>query len=233
MANANGSVSRIDPASNRVVQTVRNVYPLAIASGAEGTWAAESGGLKLLARLSPDSGQVAQRVQVPALSLSGSIALGAGAVWLADPNAGALWRIEPPPPGDRTRFPVERTVALARGVSDVTYGAGAVWVANTATGTVSRIDPRTNRVTWTISIGNVPGRLTVGGGGVWVAVAGTSDAPTDTSIPTAATLAAAMQQNHCPRAPVVWTAVASQCVYVPPGPGPPLSAIGLSPLPPP
>jgi hypothetical protein len=38
---ADGSVSRIDPASNRVMQTVHGVNVSAIASGAEGTWAIE------------------------------------------------------------------------------------------------------------------------------------------------------------------------------------------------
>jgi DNA-binding beta-propeller fold protein YncE len=95
--NADASVSRIDPASNRVVQTIRNLNPLAIASGAEGTWAIEGGPKTSVARLSSDSDQVMQRVQVPALSLSGSIALGAGAVWLTDPNEGELRRIDPTP----------------------------------------------------------------------------------------------------------------------------------------
>ena len=102
-----------------------------------------------------------------ATSLS-SIAVGAGAVWVTDPQSGLLWRIDPGP------VPVERTIPLAPGASDVAYGIGAVWVANGFNGTVSRVDPRTNQVTQTIPIGNTPGRLIAGDGGVWVAVAGTN-----------------------------------------------------------
>ena len=107
---------------------------------------------------------MAQRVRVPASSLS-SIAVGAGAVWLTDPDEGTLWRVDP-------RGPLERTIPLAVGAADVAYGAGALWVSNGLTGTVSRIDPRTNRVTAVLAVGNTPGRLAVGGQTVWTAVAG-------------------------------------------------------------
>ena len=79
-----------------------------------------------------------RHVQIPAVQLAtslSSIAVGAGAVWVTDPQSGLLWRIDPGP------VPVERTIQLAPGASDVAYGAGAVWVANGLTGTVSRIDP--------------------------------------------------------------------------------------------
>jgi branched-chain amino acid transport system substrate-binding protein len=79
-----------------------------------------------------------------------------------------LWRVDPRP------VPLEQTIALAPGASDVAYGAGAVWVANRTTGTVSRIDPQTNRVTDTVAVGNTPGRVSTGENSVWVAVAGTN-----------------------------------------------------------
>jgi streptogramin lyase len=159
-----------------------------------------------VARLSSDSDKVT-RVQVLASSLSGSIALGAGAVWLTDPNEGELWRI------DLTPTPVARTIPLAPGVSDVAYGADAVWVANAQTGTVSRVDPRTNSVTETITVGNTLGRLTIGGGGVWVIVSRTRGVPIDASVPTETTVATLLQQHRCLRAPVLWTANKSHCVY--------------------
>jgi YVTN family beta-propeller protein len=169
--NAAGSVSRIDPASNRIAQTVRGVSVSAIASGVEGTWAIENTDLGSIVQLTPDHDRVARRIPVPtaqqATALS-SIAVGASAVWATDPQTGLLWRIDPGP------VPSERTIALAPGASDVTYGAGAVWVANGSSGTVSRIDPRTNQVTDTIAVGNTPGKLSVGEGGVWVAVTGTN-----------------------------------------------------------
>jgi YVTN family beta-propeller protein len=168
---ADGSVSRIDPASNRVVQTVTDVDVSAIASGPEGTWAIEQNtSTGSIVQLSAERG-VLRRVQIPAVQLTAplsSIAVGAGAIWVTDPQSGLLWRIEPGP------LPVPRPISLAPGASDVAYGAGAIWVANGISGTVSRVDPRTSEVTKTIAVGNTPGRLIAGDGGVWVAVAGTN-----------------------------------------------------------
>jgi DNA-binding SARP family transcriptional activator/ABC-type branched-subunit amino acid transport system substrate-binding protein len=168
---ADGSVSRIDPASNWVVQRVPHVDVSAIATGAEATWAIEQNqATGSIAQLTADRGAV-RHVRIPAVQLANSlssIAVGAGAVWVTDPQSGLLWRIDPGP------VPVERTITLAPGASDVAYGAGAIWVANGITGTVSRVDPHTNQVTRTIAVGNTPGRVIAGDGGVWVAVAGTN-----------------------------------------------------------
>jgi YVTN family beta-propeller protein len=169
--NADGSVSRIDPSVNRVVQTVRGLDVSAIASGAEGTWAIENAGVGSIAQLAPGSRRAVRHIRLPTVQLAAplsSIAVGAGAIWLTDSGTGALWRVDPRP------VPVEQTIALAPGASDVAYGAGAVWVANPTTGTVSRIDPQTNRVTDTVAVGNTPGRVTTSKDGVWVAVAGTN-----------------------------------------------------------
>jgi DNA-binding SARP family transcriptional activator/ABC-type branched-subunit amino acid transport system substrate-binding protein len=167
---ADGSVSRIDPASNKMVQTVHDVNVSAIASGPEGTWAIEQNtSTGSVVQLTADRGAV-RHVRIPAVQLAtslSSIAVGAGAVWVTDPQSGLLWRIDPGP------VPVE-PIPLAPGASDVAYGADAVWVANGLTGTVSRIDPRTTQVTQTVSVGNTPGRLTASNSGVWVAVAGTN-----------------------------------------------------------
>ena len=168
---ADGSVSRIDPASNRLVQTVPDVNVSAIASGPDGTWAVEQNAATgSIAQLTADRGAV-RHVRIPAVQLAtslSSIAVGAGAVWVTDPQSGLLWRIDPGP------VPAERTIQLAPGASDVAYGADAVWVANGQTGTVSRVDPQTNQVTQTVAVGNTPGRLVAGNSGVWVAVAGTN-----------------------------------------------------------
>ena len=168
--NADGSVSRIAPASDQIVQTVRGLSVSAVASGAEGTWAIENTDIGKIAQLTPDRDRAVRHILVsaPQATPLSSIAVGAGAVWVTDPQSGLLWRIDPGP------VQAERTIALAPGASDVAYGAGAVWVANGASGTVSRVDPRTDQVTDTIAVGNTPGRLMVGDGSVWVTVAGTN-----------------------------------------------------------
>jgi virginiamycin B lyase len=167
VVNPDSSVSRIDPATAQVLQTVRDVNASQVATGPAGTWALEG---NTIARLSPDSDRIVQRVSVAAGAPFGpglaSIAVGDGAVWATDPFAGTLQRI------DLSPVVAERTIPLVVGADDIAYGAGAVCVSNGLTGTVSRIDPPTNLVTRTTLVGNAPGALAIGNGGVWVAVGG-------------------------------------------------------------
>lgn len=171
---ADGSVSRIDPARNRVVQTIHDVNVSAIASGPEGTWAIEQNtSTGSIVQLTADRGAV-RHVPIPAGQLAtslSSIAVGAGAVWVTDPQSGLLWRIDPGP------GTVPLPIPLAPGASDIAYGAGAAWVANGISGTVSRVDPHTDQVTQTIAVGDTPGRVIAGHSGVWVAIAGTNGVP--------------------------------------------------------
>jgi hypothetical protein len=67
--NADGSVSRIDPSVNRVVQTVRKLDVSAIATGAGGTWAIENTGVGSIAQLAPSSGQAVRHIQLPSVQL--------------------------------------------------------------------------------------------------------------------------------------------------------------------
>src|SRR5205085_1459251 len=83
--NADGSVLRIDPASNRIAQTFRDLSATAVASGEEGTWVLERDGT--IAELGADSDRVVQSLQTPGGLLT-SIAVGGGAVWATDPADG-------------------------------------------------------------------------------------------------------------------------------------------------
>jgi peptide/nickel transport system substrate-binding protein len=94
-----------------------------------------------------------------------AVAVGAGAVWVADELDDAVTRIDP------VRRNAVTTVAVGSAPSAVAVGAGAVWVANRLDGTVSRIDPRANRVVATIAVGGAPAGLSVSGDRVWVTAA--------------------------------------------------------------
>jgi hypothetical protein len=158
-----GSVSRIDPASDRVVQTFADLSASPVASGAEGTWVLEADGT--VAELRAGSDQIVQSIPAPGGGLT-SIAVGGGAVWATDPGYGTLWRIDP------NLGRVEQTIPTAAGTNDVAYGAGSIWVSNGLSGTVTQLDPTASRVRRVVPVGNAPGRLAIGGGRVWVIVAG-------------------------------------------------------------
>jgi branched-chain amino acid transport system substrate-binding protein len=160
------SVSRIDPRSNQITDTVQAVSAVAVSAGDAGVWVLNEDGS--LARIS--GGAVDERVRLATNGLS-SVAVGAGAVWATAPYDGVVWRIDPEP-----RL-VERTITVGVGANAVTVGGGAVWVINALAGTVSRIDPSTNRVVHTIALGGTPRSAAVAAGRLWVSVAGAGSTP--------------------------------------------------------
>lgn len=150
------TVSRIDPRTNRVVDTVGGVRANAIAAFGREVWIA---GQRGVARIDPRTNTVSERIEVAAESLT-ALAVGAGAVWAADPLGGSVWRIDPGPE------PRLRTVPVEVGVGWVAFGEGAVWASNEVTDEIYRIDPGTNRARVAVRL-NAPRGVAVGNGTVW------------------------------------------------------------------
>jgi YVTN family beta-propeller protein len=93
------------------------------------------------------------------------LAVGYGAVWVADSFDDTVLRIVPAGAGGA----VTDTIPLGNGPGPIAAGEGAVWVANSRDGTVSRIDPATASVEAKIEVGRLPSGIAVGAGAVWVA----------------------------------------------------------------
>jgi YVTN family beta-propeller protein len=162
VAFGDSSVSRIDPASRRIVATtVAGNAPSAVACGSRSVWVANEGDSRV-SRINPDTnGRFSLPITV-GLRPNG-VAVGGGAVWVADTGDNRVSRIDPGS-GSATSF------SVGRAPLGIAYGAGSVWVVNSGDGTVSRIDPATSRVIATIRVGNSPRRVAVGAGKVWVTV---------------------------------------------------------------
>lgn len=169
------SVSRVDPATSRVVSTVHDLGALAVTAGPLGVWVLGQRGL--LTRMTAD-GAIAQQVHVRASGLT-DLAEGGGAIWATDPGAGTVWRIVP------SSAPVERAITVARGAASVTFGRRSVWVANLREGTVTRINPRTTELGETVLVGDTPRRIVAGAAGVWVSVAASAAAQAAATSPRA------------------------------------------------
>ena len=98
-----------------------------------------------------------------------AIAVGEGAVWVANADDGTVQRIDP-----ETRK-VVATIGLGGEVSDLAVGFGSVWVAGGNDETLTRIDPRQNAVEAKLTFGTLdpldPQPMFVvatGAGAVWV-----------------------------------------------------------------
>jgi YVTN family beta-propeller protein len=110
-------------------------------------------------------GVISDRFSVPPPERS-AMALGAGSLWLADHQGGAVRRLDP------DTGALQATIRLGDGPTAMAYGAGAIWVANDSEDSVTRIDLRTNSVVRAISVGADPVALAVGGDSIWVANSG-------------------------------------------------------------
>ena len=64
------------------------------------------------------------------------IAVGQGAVWVANDSGGSVARVDP------ATGQVVTTINVGRGPDALTVGPGALWVANSEDDTVSLIDPK-------------------------------------------------------------------------------------------
>jgi DNA-binding SARP family transcriptional activator/ABC-type branched-subunit amino acid transport system substrate-binding protein len=162
VVNPDLSVSRIDPGTNRVVAGVAGVQAVTIAAGEGEVWIVNDGGE--LVEIDPRTNAASKPIPVAAESLT-TLAVGAGAVWVADPVGGSVWRIDPDPD------PILRTIPLEVGVGGVAFGEGAVWATNEISDEVYRIDPNTNEAR-VVSRMAAPRGIAVGEGAVWVTAAG-------------------------------------------------------------
>jgi len=100
--------------------------------------------------------------QVPLGVGSGQVAVGEGAVWVANAEEGTVFRVDP-----AARQVVQR-ISVGREPAGVVAADGAVWVANRGERSVSWINPTTDTVVRTVQVGNGPTGITIGQGAVWV-----------------------------------------------------------------
>jgi YVTN family beta-propeller protein len=158
--NREGTISRIDPRTGKLVATI-DTFARRIAAGREGVWVV---GLdsNTITGIDARTNEVTQTIHVGSNNLTG-IAVGAGSIW-ATSEEGLLWRIEP------ARRPLTQSIDVGSGTEYVAFGDGRVWTANYVDGTVSRIDPRTNAVTAKVRVGAAQA-LAAGAGSAWVSLA--------------------------------------------------------------
>lgn len=162
VANDNaGTVSRINPVTRAVVQTLEvGSTPTGIAAGAGDVWVTDNYGAKLF-RIDPNADRVVQSIAVG--NAPAGVAVGDGSVWVANSSDGTLSRI------DATTGNVTGTIGLGGSPTGVAVGLGGVWVSDEADGRVVRVDPQSNQVTGSMSVGTGPTAVAVGFGSVWVA----------------------------------------------------------------
>jgi streptogramin lyase len=156
------AVARIDPAADRVTQTITLpwAHPGAIAVGAGRVWVADPAA-RQLAEIDPATGSLQRTLPV---DLQPSAIVTAGqAIWVAGYDTATVEKLAP------ASGRVLARVRVGAGPAALAVGAGSLWVANTLGVTVSRINLATSAVTAIIPVGRGPTALAAGPGSVWVA----------------------------------------------------------------
>jgi YVTN family beta-propeller protein len=159
-------VLRLDARSERVVARIRRApWPAALAADEAGAWAVNTAPFYkrgMLVRIDAATNRLQGR-PVPLGRGPSGLAVGAGAVWVADALEGTVRRIDP------LRGRIVARIRVGRQPYTLAFAAGSLWVTNSDDGTVSRIDPATNRVAATIPVGRSPYGIAAGSGSLWVA----------------------------------------------------------------
>jgi YVTN family beta-propeller protein len=157
-----GTVSRIDPVTRVLVQTIQaGQTPSGIAVSAGAVWVANyiPG---TVSRIDPGINRVVgQPISVG--NAPTGVADGFGSVWVTNSSDGTLTRI------NAITGTVIETIPLGGDATRVAVGFGAVWVSDAVDGRVLEIDPQTDQVAHVIGVGAGPGAITAGYGSVWVA----------------------------------------------------------------
>ncbi|HEU0303041.1 MAG TPA: ABC transporter substrate-binding protein, partial [Gaiellaceae bacterium] len=160
--NAGGnSVSRIDPETNDVRQTIPvGGAPAGLTVGAGSVWVAN--GLDgTVTRIDADTNLPSQTITVG--NGPTGVAYGAGSVWVTNSTDGTITRIVP------SSGRSGRALPAIVGASGIAFGFDRVWVVSPATAKVAVLDARTGRAVREIGVGGEPTAVAVGGGAVWVA----------------------------------------------------------------
>ena len=156
-------VSRIDPATGNVVQSIDvsgGPSGIAYSPDSRAVWVANSLD-GTISRIDPGTNRVVDRIYVG--NVPTAVAVGFGSIWITNAGDQSVTRL------DAKTGRHLATIATGDFGRGITVGGDAVWVSDDAAGRVSRIDPHTNEVSDRISVGNGAGDLTYGAGAVWVA----------------------------------------------------------------
>ena len=161
-----GSLTRIDPATNRVSARVAAGLaqdccgPQGVAATDTSVWSTVPN-LNAIVRV--DTATRAVSATIPANPACGTVAAAADAVWaVSGCDVGNVYRVDP------ATNKVVATIKVSGIAADVAIGQGAIWVLtltldpNSGAGALVRIDPATNRIVGTMAVPDAAGVAVLG-----------------------------------------------------------------------
>jgi streptogramin lyase len=156
------NVTRINPATNRIVETIAvGADPCSGLAAGFGTVWVPSCGSKTVSRIDLKTGKIVSSFPTTIAHSEAGVAVGAGSFWMMIDAQGTLARVDP------ATNAISARITVPPGSFAVAFGDDAVWITSTTQNLLTRVDPRTNAVTHRIAVGQEPRFLTVGEGAVW------------------------------------------------------------------
>ena len=161
---AGATLTRYTPGSGEVSE--RRPFgagrtPVLMAVGEGFVWVSLDGPRPVLAKVDPDTMRMVEAIP---LGSAGGVAVGAGMVWVSDPDRGLVSSIDP-----RTGRVTGRPVRVGGGAAGLAVGEGSLWVLNWDRSVLTRVDLGPGRrVAAAVPAGEDAFDFAVGAGSVWV-----------------------------------------------------------------
>ncbi len=157
-----GSVSRVDPKTNKIVHTIAVGKDLCVGIVADfGSVLVPQCAQNKIARIDPKKNALGDVLPTPLGQNANSLAAGVGSLWVITDAKGTIARIDPV---------TDTAVALiytATGATSIAFGEGGLWVASASQNLVTRINPYTNIMVETIAVPKGPSDIAIAEGAVW------------------------------------------------------------------
>jgi hypothetical protein len=164
-ASADNRLTRIDlDTGRRTVTPLPDGVPVAVEVGEDAVWIGIRGARlrsfprAKVVRIDPRTAAIAREIDIPRGVQD--IAVGSGAVWVANRAAPSVTRVD-------VRTGELKTARTGRGPAALAIGDGAIWVANAEESTVSRINRTDPGDRATIGVAGSPRGVAFGGGSLW------------------------------------------------------------------
>jgi virginiamycin B lyase len=157
------AVLRIDPATNKIVATVKvsGEACSGLASGFGSIWVPVCGKEPALVRIDAAKNKISAALPIPPADPEGGIATSEDSVWMVTDKNGTLTRIDP------SVNNVRQKISIPSGSYNPLFSNGIVWVTGVESNVLTAVDAAKGKVLESISVGPKPRFLTSGGGSIW------------------------------------------------------------------
>ena len=157
-----GSLSRIDPQTNKIVQTIAVGKDLCAGLAADfAAIMAPRCSANQIARIDPAKNVLTDAMNTPLVESTRSLATGVGSVWVITDARGTVARIDP------LANTVVAEIYTTPGATSLAFGEGGLWVASASKNLLTRINPYNNLIIERIPVSSGPSDIAIGEGAVW------------------------------------------------------------------